>query len=131
MEIATLIEGPTDAHIIQDIPGVTGGVAHDDCAISGETAICTLVLSAQGTATTMGIQTEAVSALAIQVATAATSSAGTSGLSVTTSATVSPTSQNTSSGATATQTSTSGGGRSTGLALVRWIFFSVAFGWVI
>ena len=73
LEIATLIEGPTDAHIIQDIPGVTGGVAHDDCAISGETAICTLVLSAQGTATTMGIQTEAVSALAIQVATAPSS----------------------------------------------------------
>ena len=65
---ATLIEGPNDVRIIQDRPEVPGAVAHDNCAIVDGTAVCTLVVSAQGLVTTLGTNTEPVSPVAVQVA---------------------------------------------------------------
>lgn len=62
----TLVEGPDSAHVKEAQDGAEELL---DCGIKDGVAVCTVVLSASGTATTLAVTTETMSdkALAVQV----------------------------------------------------------------
>ncbi|KAI0696405.1 hypothetical protein C8T65DRAFT_36521 [Cerioporus squamosus] len=60
----TLVEGPDAAHVIEEQEGIPGQI---DCGIKDGVAICTALLSASGTVTTLAVTTETVSDKAFEV----------------------------------------------------------------
>ena len=99
--------------IIQDRPEVPGAVAHDNCAIVDGTAVCTIVVSANGLVTTLGTNTEPASPIAVQVASVPPSKTKTKGVTATgtTETTVDTSAAPSSTGAAATNgTGTAGTG---------------------
>ncbi|KAI0695284.1 hypothetical protein C8T65DRAFT_47576 [Cerioporus squamosus] len=64
--IATMVAGPTDLHLVEDVSAL-GGILHDDCGIKDGVAVCTIVLSSSASVRTVGIKTESASAFAVPV----------------------------------------------------------------
>ncbi|RPD76998.1 hypothetical protein L226DRAFT_569216 [Lentinus tigrinus ALCF2SS1-7] len=91
--IATMVAGPTDLHLVEDVSSALGGILHDDCGINGDVAVCTVVLSSSAGVRTAGVKTETVSAVPVQIATAPpaapTSTTGSAGASLTVTGTAS------------------------------------------
>ena len=64
---ATLVEGPSDAHVVEALSG-TIGTLYDDCSIKDGTAVCTAIISATDTIVTLAVTTETVQPFEVQVA---------------------------------------------------------------
>ena len=68
-----MVAGATDVHFVEAVPAL-GATLHDDCALTSSAgggpplAACTLVLASGGGVRTVGVKTESVGALAVQVA---------------------------------------------------------------
>lgn len=75
---ATLIEGPSDAHIVYTYPAAQLGI-DESCAISGNLAVCTVLAASGSLATETAVETESVVPFEVQGGVAAASaSAGSS-----------------------------------------------------
>ncbi|RDX43656.1 hypothetical protein OH76DRAFT_1185839 [Lentinus brumalis] len=65
--IATMVAGPSDLHLVEDVQSAIGGILHDDCGIKDGVAVCTIVLSGSASVRTVGIKTESASAFEVPV----------------------------------------------------------------
>ncbi|KAI0744776.1 hypothetical protein C8Q76DRAFT_12601 [Earliella scabrosa] len=73
MPTATIVTGPKDIHLVEDVPEL-GATLLDDCVIAdsdsegGGVAVCTVRLSSAGGVETVGVRTQSVRPFEVQVA---------------------------------------------------------------
>ena len=105
--IATLVVGPTDAHVVYNDP-IDSLALSEDCAINNGVAVCTAVASVAGVVTT-DVETETASGFVVQGNTATAAATGAnSGSAAATGSAGSNTAAATGSSATAGSAATSG-----------------------
>ena len=108
--VATMVAGPTDLHLVEDVQSALGGILRDDCGIKDGVAVCTIALSSSAGVSTVAVITQNASAFEVQIATAptapSTGSTQGAGASATESAhtTIGTTSTTTNSGGPSAQT---------------------------
>ncbi|KAH9916296.1 uncharacterized protein BXZ73DRAFT_105923 [Epithele typhae] len=102
---ATMVAGPTDIHLVENVPDIPDAFALEDCAVASALAACTILYSASGSVTTAGFTTVTVSSFPVQLVTTLAPLSGSN-----TGATSAPTAGTSSSTASPTSRGTDGAG---------------------